>query len=142
MNILTNTGMIIGIAIALTATMFVLYNLIKRHNIILPTMLAIVGVLLIVPYLLCEYHGEEYVESEKIFIYSYGDEYLLENPDGTHYVYVSAEDNFYAQKIVSPDVINNIKEGEEPYLQIVTTYLRYGIFETSSQVHILWLPTE
>lgn len=142
MNMITNTGIIIGLPIALIGTVLVLHNLIKKRNILFPIVLAVVGVLSSIPFLLCEYYGEEYVESEKTFIYSYDNEYLLENPDGTYYVYVSEEDNFYTQRIVNPSTINNIKEDEEPYLQIVTTYWRFGIFETSKQVHILWLPIE
>ena len=142
MNAITNTGMVLGIPIALLATGFLLHNIIRRKNILYPAIAVIISCLIFVPYILCEYHGAEYVESEDILIYpNSAGEYLLTDYDNSQYVYVCYEEGYYTQERVNAKQINKIKDNSEPRIQIVTTKKRFGPFETSKQVHILWLPT-
>lgn len=133
-------GLLFGILFAAIGTLFVIYGVCAKVKITVPTIVTIIGILLMIPFILCDVHGEEYVEVTDIPIYSMGGEYLYQLDTSTYEVCVKYTGNYYTREFVTLNSVNRIDDDSEPYLQRVTTFLRYGPLEISESIFNAFVP--
>ena len=133
-------SLLFGILFAAVGTLFVIYGICTKVKVTIPTIVTIIGILLMVPFILCDLHGEEHVEVMDIPIYSMDGEYLYQMDKNTYEVCLRYTDNYYAREFVVLNSINRIEDNSEPHLQRVTTFLRYGPLEISDSIFNAFVP--
>lgn len=140
-EMLVRTGMLFGLVFAFLGTLFVLNGIIKKKRVTFSIIVTVFGIVLMVPFLLCEVHGEETVEVSSMTLYSMNGEYLYPMGGGSYEVCLKYENEYYAHEFVTLNSINKINDNTEPSLQKVTTYLRCGPFVISESVYNAFVPT-
>lgn len=139
MNIVVNLGFTLGISIAIVSSVYMILSIAKRKLAIRALLFTIVGIICSVPFLLCEFYGEETVSTHDTEIYEENGSYITGNVDGVRYV-ITKNDDEYIKVMVEPNLIKRIEDGSNPKLQTVITYKKFSIFETTKQAHIIWIP--
>ena len=132
-------GVLLGLLSAVISTIYLMVALAKNKSVLKPLLILIVGIVCSIPYFLCEFYGEETVNTTDVQIYEKEDSYIFEDTNKAQYVLIE-EDGMLIKKIVQPTIIRRIVDNSYPKLQIVTTYKNFSIFEISSEVHIIWIP--
>lgn len=138
-NVMVNLGFTMGIPTAVIATVKLISNLFTNKDIMKPLIITVAGVLFSIPLILCEFYGEEIVETYDTSIYEKDGEYINIGSDGITYVLVE-KGNTSTKIAVEPSTIKVIEDSSTPRLQTVTTYKKFSIFETSKQTYIIWVP--
>ena len=132
-------GVLLGLPSAVISTIYLIVALVKNKSALKPLLIVIVGIVCSIPYFLCEFYGEETVNTTDVRIYEKEDSYIFEDTNRAQYVLIK-EDGMLIKKVVQPTVIKRIVDNSYPKLQVVTTYKNFSIFEISSEVHIIWIP--
>lgn len=132
-------GVLIGLPSAVISTIYLIVALVKNKSSLKPLLIVIVGIVCSIPYFLCEFYGEETVNTTDVRIYEKEDSYIFEDTNKAQYVLIE-EDGMLIKRVVQPTIIKRIVDNSYPKLQVVTTYKNFSIFEISSEVHIIWIP--
>lgn len=132
-------GVLLGLPSAVISTIYLIVALVKNKSALRPLLIVIVGIICSIPYFLCEFYGEETVNTTDVRIYEKEDSYIFEDTNKAQYVLIE-EDGMLIKKVVQPTIIKRVVDNSYPKLQVVTTYKKFSIFEISSEVHIIWIP--
>lgn len=132
-------GVLLGLPSAVISTIYLMVATAKNKSALKPLLILIVGIACSIPYFLCEFYGEETVNTTDVRIYEKEDSYIFEDTNKSQYVLIE-EDGMLIKKVVQPTIIKRIVDNSYPKLQVVTTYKKFSIFEISSEVHIIWIP--
>lgn len=132
-------GVLLGLPSAVISTIYLIVALVKNKSALRPLLIVIAGIICSIPYFLCEFYGEETVNTTDVRIYEKEGSYIFEDTNKAQYVLIE-EDGMLIKKVVQPTIIKRIVDNSYPKLQVITTYKKFSIFEISSEVHIIWIP--
>lgn len=140
-EMLVRAGLLFGLMFAFLGTLFVLNGIVRKKKVTLSVIITVFGIVLMIPFILCEVHGEETVEVSNMTLYSMDGEYLYPMGGGSYEVCLKYPNEYYAHEFVTLNSINKINDNTEPRLQRITTYLRCGPFVISESVYNAFVPT-
>ena len=100
----------------------------------------VISLALLIPFTLCKFYGEEVVDSYEVPLYQEYGEYITV---ANGYNYITLDNNGYLTKtIISSDNIKHTEDNVEPYVQVVTTYKKFWIFEINEVANIAYVPED